>query len=132
MDRLLDSPQFGERWGRHWLDLVRYAETFGYEGNYGIPLAWRYRHYVIRMFNKDVPYDQVLREHIAGDLLDQPRVHPKEGYNESIIGTGFWYLYAQMSQPVDILPNDSFVQLSDKGSGDDVELLNARKPYTDK
>jgi len=107
VDQLLSSPRYGERWARHWLDLVRYAETYGYEHDWPIPLAWKYRDYVIRMFNQDIPYDQVVREHIAGDLLANPRLHPEEGFNESIIGTGFWYLHGQMSQPVDVLQHES-------------------------
>lgn len=107
VDQLLASPHFGERWARHWLDLVRYAETYGYEHDWPIPLAWRYRDYVIRMFNEDVPYDQIVREHICGDLLPKPRQNPQEGFNESIIATGFWYLHGQMSQPVDVLQHES-------------------------
>jgi len=107
VDRLLASPRYGERWARHWLDLVRYAETYGYEHDWPIPLAWRYRDYAIRMFNQDVPYDQIVREHIAGDLLPNPRLNPEEGFNESIIGTGFWYLHGQMSQPVDLLQHEA-------------------------
>ncbi len=102
VDRLLSSQHFGERWARHWLDLVRYAETYGYEHDWPIPLAWRYRDYVIRALNADVPYDRFVHEHVAGDLLEAPRRHTKEQYNESIIGTGFWYLHGQMSQPVDV------------------------------
>jgi len=107
VDRLLASQHFGERWARHWLDLVRYAETYGYEHDWPIPLAWRYRDYAIRMFNADVPYDQIIREHLAGDLLDNPRRHPIENYNESIIGTGYWYLHGQMSQPVDVRQHEA-------------------------
>jgi len=66
-DRLLASPSFGEHWARHWLDLVRYAETHGSEGDPMIPEAWRYRDYVIRAFNHDVPLDELIREHVAGD-----------------------------------------------------------------
>lgn len=101
VDRLLASPHFGERWGRHWLDLVRYAETLGHEFDYPITNAWHYRDYVIRALNADVPYDQFVREHIAGDLLEPPRLHPSEGYNESVIGTAFWYLGEAMHAPVD-------------------------------
>ena len=72
MDRLLDSPRFGERWGRHWLDLVRYAESRGHEFDYTIPNAYQYRDYVIRAFNSDVPYNQFVMEHLAGDLLTRP------------------------------------------------------------
>jgi hypothetical protein len=76
IDHLLASPHFGERWGRHWLDLVRYAETFGHEFDFPIRDAWRYRDYVIRAFNADVPYDQLVLEHVAGDLLPNPRLSP--------------------------------------------------------
>ncbi|MCA9123094.1 MAG: DUF1553 domain-containing protein, partial [Planctomycetales bacterium] len=69
VDRLLESPRFGERWGRHWLDVVRYAESNGRERNYMYPHAWRYRDYVISSFNADKPFDQFIREQIAGDLL---------------------------------------------------------------
>jgi hypothetical protein len=69
VDRLLASPRFGERWGRHWLDLVRYTETYGHEYDFTIPNAWQYRDYVIRALNADVPYDQFLVEHLAGDCI---------------------------------------------------------------
>jgi hypothetical protein len=69
IDRLLDSPRFGERWGRHWLDVVRYAESSGMEFNFSYPHAWPYRNYVIDALNQDKPYDVFLREQIAGDLL---------------------------------------------------------------
>ena len=102
VDTLLASPHFGERWARHWLDLVRYAETLGHEFDYALPNAWRYRDYVIRAFNQDVPYDQFAREHVAGDLEDPPRLHPTEGFNESIIGTGFYWLGQRPHSPVDV------------------------------
>jgi mono/diheme cytochrome c family protein len=102
VDRLLASPHFGERWGRHWLDLVRYAETFGHEFDYVIPNARQYPLYVIRALNADVPYDQFVREHVAGDLLPNPRLHPTEKFNESLIGSGFWYLGEQVHGPVDV------------------------------
>ena len=69
VDRLLASPAFGERWGRHWLDVARYGESTGSARNLPYPHAWRYRDYVINAFNNDKPYDQFLREQIAGDLL---------------------------------------------------------------
>jgi hypothetical protein len=86
VDRLLASPRFGERWGRHWLDVARYAESTGMERNQTYPFAWRFRDYVIDAFNADKPYDQFLREQIAGDLLasDDPATR-----NERIIATGF-------------------------------------------
>jgi len=102
VDKLLASPRFGERWARHWLDLVRYAETAGHEFDYPLHHAYEYRDYVIRALNADVPYDQFVLEHIAGDLLENPRRHPTEGYNESIIGTGFWFLGEGKHAPVDV------------------------------
>jgi hypothetical protein len=85
VDRLLVSPHYGERWGRHWLDVVRFAETEGFEYDRHRPGAWRYRDYVIRSFNEDKPYDQFLREQLAGDEIapDQP---------ESEVAVGFYRL----------------------------------------
>jgi len=102
VDHLLASPHYGERWGRHWLDLVRYAETCGHEFDFEMPLAYQYRDYIIRAFNLDLPYDQLVREQIAGDLLPNPRRNPEKGFNESIIGTGFFYLGEAVHSPVDI------------------------------
>ncbi len=107
VDRLLASPQFGERWGRHWLDLVRYSESRGHEFDYDIADAYQYRDYVIRMFNADVPYDQVVREHIAGDLVHQPRINRERGFNESILGTGFWHLGEGVQSPVETRKDES-------------------------
>ena len=103
IDRLLASPRFGERWARHWLDLVRYAETRGHEFDPPIPNAWQYRDYVVRAFNADVPYDRFVIEHLAGDLMDDPRVDPTTGANESVLGTGFWLLGEEVHSPVDVL-----------------------------
>ena len=89
VDRLLASPHFGEHWARHWMDVMRFAETFGNDWNYEIKGAWLYRDYLIRAFNQDVPYDQLIREHLAGDLLEKPRINAQEGINESVIGTSF-------------------------------------------
>jgi hypothetical protein len=89
VERLLASPPFGERWTRHWLDVVRFCETHGNEWNYEVHHAWRYRDYLIRAFNDDVPYDRFVREHIAGDLLP-PRWNPRGRFNESVIGTAFY------------------------------------------
>jgi hypothetical protein len=86
VDTLLDSKAFGERWARHWMDWYRYAESHGSEGDPRIPYAQRYRDYLIRALNADVPYDQLLREHLAGDLMDNPRINSKLGINESTIG----------------------------------------------
>jgi hypothetical protein len=102
VDELLASPHFGEHWTRQWLDLVRYAETLGHEFDYPLPYAWRYRDYVIRALNQDLPYDQFVREHIAGDLLPSPRRHTELGFNESVIATGFWYLCEDKHAPVDV------------------------------
>lgn len=107
VDKLLSSPRFGIQWARHWLDLVRYAETCGHEFDYPIPYATRYRDYVIRAFNDDVPYDQFVREHIAGDLLPDPRKNINQGWNESILGTGFWYLGEATHGPVDLRANEA-------------------------
>ena len=86
VDRLLASPQFGERWGRHWLDVARYAESSGKETNVMYPHAWRYRDYVFDAFNKDKPYDQFLKEQLAGDLM--PSSSPNQEA-ERMIATGF-------------------------------------------
>jgi hypothetical protein len=82
VDRLLASPHYGERWGRHWLDLVRYADSGGFEGDKDRPNAWRYRDYVLRSFNEDRPYDQFVKEQIAGDELE-PRTP------ERLVATGY-------------------------------------------
>ncbi|HLU48836.1 MAG TPA: DUF1549 domain-containing protein, partial [Planctomycetota bacterium] len=102
VDRLLASPTFGETWGSHWLDLVRFAETHGHEQDFPIPEAWRYRDYVIRALNADVPYDALLTEHVAGDLIAEPRIDPRLRTNESAQGTGFWHLGEATHSPVDI------------------------------
>jgi len=86
VDRLLNSPRFGERWGRHWLDVARYAETSGKETDITFPNAWRYRDYVIQSFNADKPYDRFITEQIAGDLLP---ANNDEQWTENLIATGF-------------------------------------------
>ena len=75
MDRLLASPRYGERWGRHWLDVVHYADTHGYDKDKRRDHAWPYRDYVIRAFNSDKPYARFIKEQLAGDVLfpDRPR-----------------------------------------------------------
>jgi len=88
IDTLLASPQFGERWGRHWLDVARYSESNGMERNFTYPHAWRYRDYVIASFNKDKPYDQFVREQLAGDLLDDEEA-PGTSAEERLTATGF-------------------------------------------
>lgn len=96
IDRLLDSPQYGERWARHWLDVVRFAETNSFERDGVKPNAWRYRDYVIRAFNNDKPYDRFILEQLAGDeLLDRSA--------ETIIATGFYRLGVWDDEPADPL-----------------------------
>ena len=94
VDQLLESPQYGERWGRHWLDLVRYAETHGYERDSPKPEAWRYRDYVIDSFNKDKPYSQFVIEQLAGDEV--PKVT-----RETLTATGYYRLGLWDDEPVD-------------------------------
>ena len=89
IDRLLESPRYGERWGRHWLDVARYADSNGFEHDFDRPNAWRYRDYVIRAFNEDKPYDVFLREQLAGDEIAQVT-------NDSLIATGFLRNYAKV------------------------------------
>ena len=101
VDRLLDSPHYGERWARHWMDLVRYAETDGHEFDNDKPNAWRYRDYLIRAFNEDVPYDQLAKEHIAGDLLATKRMSRDGGFVESPLATAFYWLGENQNNPVD-------------------------------
>ncbi|QDU92789.1 DUF1549 domain-containing protein [Lignipirellula cremea] len=86
VDRLLASPAFGERWARHWMDWYRYAESHGSERDPRIPYASQYRDYLVRALNADVPYNQLLREHLAGDLLPEPRINRELAINESAIG----------------------------------------------
>ena len=113
VDDLLRSQHFGEHWGQHWLDLVRFAETWGHEQDFAIPHAWRYRDYVIRALNTDVPYDDFLVEHVAGDLVEKPRIDAKSRTNESIQGTGFWHLGEATHSPVDIR-DDECVRMSNQ------------------
>lgn len=87
VDRLLSSPHYGERWGRHWLDVVRYADTAGETADYPAPQAYRYRNYVIAAFNADKPYDDFIREQLAGDILAAKG--PREKYAERVVATGF-------------------------------------------
>jgi hypothetical protein len=94
VDRLLASPGYGEAWGRHWLDLVRFAETNSYERDNPKPSAWRYRDYVIRAFNQDKPYDRFVCEQIAGDELP-------DGGPEGLIATGYYRLGIWDDEPTD-------------------------------
>ncbi len=90
VDRLLASPHYGERWGRHWLDVVRFAETTADDANAVMRYAWRYRDYVVRSFNADKPYDQFVTEQLAGDLLP-PAGDPNRDLDQ-VIATGFLML----------------------------------------
>ncbi len=100
VDRLLDSPHYGERWGRHWLDVVRYADSNGLDENVAHGNAWRYRDYVIASFNADEPFDQFLREQIAGDLLIDDST-PEDRRNELLTATGFLALGAKVLAETD-------------------------------
>ncbi|MEC9081049.1 MAG: DUF1549 and DUF1553 domain-containing protein, partial [Verrucomicrobiota bacterium] len=90
VDRLLASPRYGERWGRHWLDVVRYADTAGENTDMPVADAWRYRNYVIRSFNEDKPFDRFIREQLAGDILAKadPNISAEQ-YSELVTATGY-------------------------------------------
>jgi hypothetical protein len=105
VDDLLERESYGERWGRHWLDLVRYAETNGYERDAIKPHAWRYRDYVILSFNRDKPYDRFILEQLAGDELPDRTA-------ETLIATGFNRLGPWDDEPADP-QTDRFDQLDD-------------------
>lgn len=109
VDRLLADPRFGEKWARHWMDWTRYADSHGSEGDPDIPHAWRYRDYLIRALNADVPYDQLVLEHFAGDLLEKPRI--KDGINESAIGPAHLRMVFHGFAPTDAL--DERVRFTD-------------------
>jgi mono/diheme cytochrome c family protein len=94
LDRLLARPEYGQRWARFWLDVVRYGQTNGYERDGEKPYVWRYRDYVIRAFNDDKPYDRFVQEQLAGDELD-------EVTDDSIIATGFYHLGVHDDEPDD-------------------------------
>ena len=87
VDRLLDSPRYGERWGRHWLDVARYADSSGLDDDIKLPHTWRYRDYVIEAFNDDVPFDRFIAEQLAGDLLAEPG--NDDLTNDRLIATAF-------------------------------------------
>ena len=99
LDTLLASPQYGEKWGKFWLDVVRFAESNGYERDGPKPNAWRYRDYVVRSFNADKPYDRFVREQIAGDELPKK----DEDDNDGIIATGYYRLGVWDDEPADPL-----------------------------
>lgn len=129
IDELLASPRFGERWGRHWLDLVRYAESRGHEFDYDVPNPWHYRDYVIQSINGDLPYDEFVVEHVAGDLVEegretrekrrepaespstknssQPSTLNSQQSAHPSVATGFWYLGEWVHSPVDIRKDET-------------------------
>jgi len=96
VERLLASPRYGERWGRHWLDVVRYGESNSFERDSTKPNVWRFRDYVIAAFNRDMPFDQFIREQLAGDELD-------EVTRQTIIATGYYRLGQWDDEPTDKL-----------------------------
>ena len=108
VDRLLAANTFGERWARHWMDVVRYAETYGSEHDYLNPHAWRYRDYLIRAFNADLPYDQFVQEQIAGDLLP-PRWNRELRINEALLGTAWHRMIESYATPVDVKREEASV-----------------------
>ncbi|MEL6109020.1 MAG: DUF1549 domain-containing protein, partial [Planctomycetota bacterium] len=108
---LLDRPEFGERWARHWMDWIRYADSHGSEGDPEIANAWHYRDYLIRALNADVPVSQLLREHVAGDLLAKPRINRELGINESAIGPAHFRMVFHGFAPTDAL--DERVRFTD-------------------
>jgi hypothetical protein len=92
VEALLNSPHFGERFARHWMDVVRYTDTYGYEWDNPAKGAYEYRDYLIRALNDDIGFDLLLKEQLAGDLLPKPRIHPTAQTNESLIGPMFYHL----------------------------------------
>lgn len=113
IDRLLASPAYGERWGRHWLDVIRYGESHGYEQNHVRPNAWRFRDYVIRAFNQDLPFNRFMMEQVAGDLLDpgNPNVE---------IATGFL-----VAGPHDTVGNSNLAAVRQQRADDLDDMVNA-------
>lgn len=110
-DHYLSSKHFGERWARHWMDLMRYSDSHGSEGDPTIPHAYRYRDYLIRALNADVAYDQLVREHLAGDLLEEPRINEERGINESALGPAHFRFVFHGFAPTD--PLDEKVRFTD-------------------
>ena len=100
VERLLASPHYGERWGRHWLDLVRWAETNGHEFDNNKLDAWRYRDYVIEAFNSDLPYTRFVEEQIAGDLLP-PRLSSDGTHYVNPVASGMYWLWEVLNSPTD-------------------------------
>ncbi|OYW22505.1 MAG: hypothetical protein B7Z55_04540 [Planctomycetales bacterium 12-60-4] len=113
IDRLLASPAYGERWGRHWLDVIRYGESHGYEQNHVRPNAWRFRDYVIRAFNQDLPFNRFMMEQVAGDLLapGDPNVE---------VATGFL-----VAGPHDTVGNSNLAAMRQQRADDLDDIVNA-------
>lgn len=101
VDRLLESPHYGERWGRHWLDVVRYSDTAGDNSDFPIPQMYLYRNWVIDAFNRDLPYDQFVREQLAGDLMDSSDWNQR---NQRVIATGYLANARRFGSRVDDYP----------------------------
>ncbi|MFN0055200.1 MAG: PSD1 and planctomycete cytochrome C domain-containing protein [Planctomycetales bacterium] len=101
VDRFLARPEMGIHWARHWLDVVRYSETHGSEDDALLPFSYRYRDYMIRAFQADLPFDQLIREHLAGDLIP-PRWNRELGLNEALIGLAFLRFVEFNQTPVDV------------------------------
>ena len=116
VNRLLASPAYGERWGRHWLDVVRYADTAGDGADYPVREAYKYRDYVIRSFNADKPYDTFLREQIAGDIIVAKGTLPPEAYSDHVVATGF----IAVGKRFGYRPNEAFRHLD---IADTIEVL---------
>lgn len=100
VDQYLESPEFAEHWARHWMDTVRYSETHGSEDDAYLPFAYRYRDYLVRSFQQDVPINRLIEEHLAGDLIE-PR-WTEDGVNEALIGLAFWRFIEFNQTPVDV------------------------------
>ena len=92
VDELLSSPHYGERFARHWMDVVRYTDTYGYEWDNPAKGSWEYRDYLVRAWNEDLPYDQFVREQLAGDLLATQRLNGQLQLQEQLIGPMFYHL----------------------------------------
>ena len=99
IERLLASPHYGVQWGRHWLDVVRYADTAGENTDRPLPQAWRYRNWVMEAFNRDLPYDQFVRLQLAGDLMNADK--PEAERNEGIIATGYLAIARRFGHDID-------------------------------
>lgn len=99
IERLLKSPHYGEQWGRHWLDLVRYADTAGENSDHPLPHAWRYRNWVIQSFNRNQPFDQFIRDQIAGDLLAAEG--PVDQYADRVVATGYLAIARRFGHDID-------------------------------